>query len=160
MINELLMDLEKRNNYLKSKLLHEQLKWGNYPFKNYKKYFSLVLDDYLKSGSLFKAAQNTGIDYAVVLSWFFQGQCGDPNFESFYLVIKKINGSLEVENIPKNPEKQSDNCEGVPEEDYIISQYGDGFSYKTYIDGEKIFLIADDLESLKMKVKCRHLPLN
>ena len=46
------------------------------------------------------------------------------------------------------------------EKDYIISQYGDGWSYKTFIDGEKIFLISNDLDNLKKKVKAKRLPLD
>ena len=173
MNNYVLMDLEKRCNYLKSKLLHEQLKYGNYSFKHYTKYLALVVNDYTKSKSLFKASQNVGIEYDVVINWFFQGQCGDPNFESFYWVVNKINRKLEVENISKQPEILSeDNISKKPKEtfdtkaeeildkEYEISEYGDGFSYKTYIGGEKIFIIANDLESLKKKVKSRHLPLD
>ena len=44
--------------------------------------------------------------------------------------------------------------------EYIISEYGDGWSYKTYIDGEKIFIISNELETLKMKVRNKRLPLD
>lgn len=173
MNGNVLMDLEKRSNILKSKLLHEQLKHGNYSFEHYRKYFWLVLNDYVKSKSLFKASQNVGIDYNVVMSWFFQGQCDNPNFKRFYMAVNKVNQNLEVENISKQPEILSEDniskkpeptldckADELPDEEYVISEYGDGFSYKTYIDGEKIFLIADDLESLKKKVKSKHLPLS
>ena len=43
--------------------------------------------------------------------------------------------------------------------DFIISEYGDGWSYKTYVNGEKIFLIANELDDLKNKVRSQNLPL-
>ena len=49
---------------------------------------------------------------------------------------------------------------GIEEKDYIIAQYGDGWSYKTHVDGEKVFIISNELKTLKEKVKAKHLPLD
>ncbi|WP_405306371.1 hypothetical protein [Methanobrevibacter sp.] len=98
-----------------------------------------------------------GISQLEILNWYVQGIMENPKFRGFSLAINEIN---------KNEMKFS--CEEVvsdeirldDEGDYMISEYGDGWSYKTYIDGEKIFIISDDLETLKKKVKDKCLPLD
>lgn len=158
-VNEILNNLEKRNNFLKSRLLHEQLKYGNYSFKYFNKHSQLILNEYLHHKSLFKSSLNTGINYNDVCNWFIQGQLGNPMFKDFYKAISNIN------NIQNHDEDLNETIEEIPVEnpiegEYEISQYGDGWSYKTFIDGEKIFIISNDLKKLKDKVKSKHLPLD
>ena len=142
-----LNNLEKRNNSLKSKLFHKQLKYDNFTSDHNKKYMLLVLNDYKKYNSLYKAALNNNIDFNLVLRWFVQGQLGNPQYRGFYLAILKNNSKLE-------------SCENENAENYVISPYGDGWSYKTFINGEKIFIIANELDDLKKKVKAKNLPLD
>lgn len=158
-VNEILNNLEKRNDLLKSKLIHEQLKYGNYSFKYFNKHSQLILNDYVYTKSLFKSSLNTGIDYSDVFNWFIQGQLGNPIFKDFSKAITNIN------NIQNHDEDLTESIEEIPAEnpiegEYEISQYGDGWSYKTFIDGEKIFIISGDLKKLKDKVKSKRLPLD
>jgi hypothetical protein len=67
-----LNSLQERNNNLKSKLLHEQLKYGNYKFKNFKNDSLLVLDAYRKHKSIFKAASAVGVERNLVLNGLFR----------------------------------------------------------------------------------------
>jgi hypothetical protein len=98
------------------------------------------------------------MNYSDVLTWYFQGQLGNPVFKGFYQSIKRINKNQVSEDIEiEEDEIPEDNSN---EGEYVISQYGDGWSYKTFIDGEKIFLISDDLKKLKDKVRFKHLPLD
>ncbi len=157
--NEILNNLEKRNNFLKSKLLHEQLKYGNYNFKYFNKHSQQILNEYLQTKSLFKSSLNTGINYTDVCKWFIQGQLGNPIFKDFYMAVTNIN------NIKNRDNDSNEPVEEIPVEnpidgEYEISQYGDGWSYKTFVDGEKIFIISDDLKKLKDKVKSKRLPLD
>ena len=149
-----LKNLQKRNNYLKSKLLHEQLKHGNYPFKNFKRESLHILSEYRIHKSIFKATLNVGISYNVAIKWFIQGQMGNPHFRDFYSGISRINNnkSLPVED---ETSKITDF-----EDDFKISKYGDGWSYTTYVDGKKVFLISNELDSLKKKIADRKLPFN
>ena len=39
-------------------------------------------------------------------------------------------------------------------------RYGDGWSYKSYVNGEKIFLIVNELDDLKNKVKSKNLSID
>lgn len=153
-----LNSLQKRNDALKSNLIKTQFKHGNFSLQYYEKYSELVLVEYRQNKSLFKSALKLNIDPIEVFNWYTQGQLGNMPFKKFYLEISKINHSvsqktdiIESDEIPK-----TETMEG----NYIISQYGDGWSYKTFIDGEKIFLISDELDSLKQKVKSKHLPLD
>ena len=91
--------------------------------------------------------------------WFIQGQLGNPIFKDFYMTIANIN------NIKNRYNDSNEPVEEIPVENpidgqYEISQYGDGWSYKTFVDGEKIFIISDDLKKLKDKVKSKRLPLD
>lgn len=159
MNNTALESLEKRNDYLKSELLHQQLKYGKIPLNYYKKYCLIIINEYKKCRSIYKSASNVGIEQKVVMDWYIQGQLKNQVFRSFYLTIKNINQKTE-NNHPADDEIASPDEPVIEfEGDYVISQYGDGWSYKTYLDGEKIFIISDELESLKKKVKDKHLPI-
>lgn len=153
--------LIKRNNSLKSKLISLQIQNDTYPFDYVRKYSMIVINEYKKHRSIFKSASNANIDYNTVLNWYIQGQLGNSKFRDFYLAIENINTETDV-SIKKDDspviENNADNVEtlnGV----YEISQYGDGWSYKTYVGGEKIFIISNDLDNLKKKVKAKNLPL-
>ena len=172
-------NLQKRNNSLRSLLVRNQLKYGTYPFGQFKKYL-LVISEYRKFKSFFKVASSVGVSQRELMSWYVRGQLGDPKFRVFYLAINDINNNKTItlhNNVPDDdikvdveddavPEEPASEDDAVPEEPanedegYIISQYGDGWSYKTFIDGEKIFLISNDLDNLKKKVKAKHLPLD
>lgn len=140
-----LKNLQKRNNSLKSKLLHEQLKHNNYTFQNYKKCSLQIINEYKQNKSLIKSSLNLKINPKKVLNWYIQGHEKNSIFREFYLTINQLNNESEVEH---------------SSEDYMISEYGDGWSYKTFINGEKVFIISNDLNTLKDKVKSRNLPIN
>ena len=170
-MTDILNDLQKRNDGLKSRLLHEQLKFGNYSFSYYDKYSGKILREFNQTHSLVKSASNVGIDYKHVLNWYFQGQMGNKLFRDFYLSIKNANNNVgksesETREVNVNIASKIPVPDEIPPKDilpegeYLISQYGTGWSYKTFIDGEKIFLISDDLERLKEKVKSQRLPLD
>lgn len=155
--------LQDRSNLLKSKLVHEQLGCGNYTFGYFEKYSSLILNDYKRTKSLCISALNMGINYSDVLTWYIQGKLGDSHFKQFYLVIDRINMEpAPKENISISAEEIVDEApkETLVDGEYVISQYGDGWSYKTFVDCEKVFLISDDLKRLKEKVKAKGLPLD
>lgn len=145
-----LISLQKRNNNLKSRLLHEQLKHGLYLFNNRNKDYLLVLNAYKNYRSLFKAAQSVGVDNSLAIKWFLQGQSIDSKFRGFYLAINQFNEFKPIEIIPEIKELK----------DYEISEFGDAWSYTTEIDGEKVSIISGDLENLKDIVRSRDLPLN
>ena len=84
---------------------------------------------------------------------------GNPNFRSFFLAIEGINSNND-ESVGENWDSDCEIDLKDFDGDYVISQYGDGWSYKTYVDGEKIFIISNELESLKKKVKDKHLPID
>ena len=157
MSEDVLNNLQKRNDLLKFKLIHEQLNFQNYSFHFIKKYCLLLINEYKKHNSLFKSSLNVGMDYNTVLDWYVQGLFGNSQFRKFFLAVNDMGIFHDVESEIKN-----DGCEDVSELEceYVISQYGDGWSYKTFIDGEKIFIIANELDDLKKKVKLKHLPLD
>lgn len=165
MINSALKSLEKRNNSLSAILFHEKLRHGEIPLTYFKKYSMDIIHEYKDSGSIFKSSKNVGINPMVVMKWYIQGQLGNPYFRGFYLVIEDINSNSKFKT-DENSSKldiADDVCEYIPnnaEGDYVISEYGDGWSYKTYVDGEKIFIISNDLQTLKKKVKDKRLPLD
>ena len=153
-----LNNLQKRSNSLKSQLIHEQLKSGCYLAENFKRYQMDVLKEYKAHKSFFKVASIVGISQKEIMDWYIQGQMGNPNFRGFFLAVNDINN----EGNQKEAGNEPDADIGVPEfgdGEYVISQYGDGWSYKTYVGGEKIFIISNDLDTLKKKVRDRHLPL-
>ena len=152
MRDNVLNNLQKRNALLKFKLIHEQLNFQNYSFHFIKKYSLLIINEYKKHNSLFKSSLNVGIDFNIVFDWYVQGLSGNSQFRKFFLAINDIGILDDSESEIKS--------EGETELEYMISQYGDGWSYKTFIDGEKIFIIANELDDLKKKVKLKHLPLD
>ncbi len=154
-----LNNLQKRSNSLKSQLIHEQLKSGSYLSENFKRYQLDVLREYKTHKSFFKVSSIVGISQKEIMDWYIQGQMGNPNFRGFFLAVNDINNEgtqKEVDNEPVADIGLSEFNDG----EYVISQYGDGWSYKTYVDGEKIFIISNDLDTLKKKVRDRHLPLD
>ena len=157
MSEDVLNNLQKRNDLLKFKLIHEQLNFQNYSFHFIKKYCLLLINEYKKHNSLFKSSLNVGLDYNTVLDWYVQGLFGNSQFRDFFLAINGIGILKDSESEIKNDENEAvSELEG----EYVISQYGDGWSYKTYIGGEMIFIIANELDDLKRKVKLKHLPLD
>lgn len=160
--DNVLNNLQKRNNSLKSKLIHEQLKSNNYSFEYFKKYSSLILNEFKKHNYLYKAALTVGVDYNTVLEWYIQGQLNNPQFRGFYLAVNSIKNDDYIQNTEEKTagENFSQKINEEFQGEYIISEYGDGWSYKTFIEGEKIFIISDDLENLKRKVKAKNLPLD
>ena len=141
-----LNNLEKANNNLKSRLLHEQLKCGNYSFKNLEKELSLVLDAYNVHKSIVLAASSVGIDGEIALKWFFEGLRGNILFKNFYLAVSgKGRDAKQVEDIE------------APE--YEIRSVGDAWIYTAFVDGEKVSVISSDLDSLNERVKRKNLPL-
>ncbi len=158
--SDVLNSLQKRNDLLKSILLREQLKYGNYSFGYFEKYSKLILNDYKQTGSLLKSALNVGIGQFDALNWYVQGQIGNELFRQFSLEIDMINNiSIPKEKIVEDDTQEIFN-ETSSDGDYTISKYGDGWSYKTFKNGEKIFLISSDLDKLKDKVRSKHLPLD
>ena len=88
----------------------------------------------------------------MVFEWFIQGQLGNSKFRGFYLAVKNITGDVQKDNYSNSMVEL--------DEDYVISQYGDGWSYKAYRDGEKIFIIANEIDDLKNKIKSKNLPID
>ena len=85
---------------------------------------------------------------------------GNELFRQFSLEIDRINNiAVPKEEIVEEDTQEIFN-ETLPDGDYTISRYGDGWSYKTFKNGEKIFLISSDLDKLKDKVMSKHLPLD
>jgi hypothetical protein len=159
MSNEKILDsLLERNNNLKLKLIKEQFKNNNFPSVYSEKYLLEVLSEYKKHKSIFKAASNVNIDQNIVMDCYIQGLNGNPKFRGFSLAINEINNDNEV-NINDENSKAIKNNE-INVEGCKISQYGDGWSYTTYVDGEKIFIISNELDDLKKKVKDQNLPLD
>ncbi|WP_407412830.1 hypothetical protein [Methanobrevibacter sp.] len=160
MMDIALENLQKRNNSLKSRLMHDQLKWGSYSFKNFRRESLKILEAYKHHKSIFKAVSNFGINYNLAIKWFIQGQLGNPQFRDFYCGIYSINNynedvSFDYHSVTEEIVPQVNELEG----DYKISQYGTGWSYTTYVEGEKIFIISNELDALKKKVLDKNLPL-
>ena len=98
------------------------------------------------------------MDLNVVMNCYNQCQMGNPKFRGFFLAINELNNGCNIE-VAQNDSQLIENHE-IAEGNYKISEYGDGWSYTTYIDGKKVFIISDELEGLKNKVKTKHLPLD
>lgn len=143
-----LNDLERANNSLKSKLLHEQLRHSTYRFIHLKKEMLLVLNEYNIHKSIFKAAFNVGVDLKLVIKWFIEGQKGNPDFKNFYLTIMKSNGINFDLDYHKTPE--------IP--DYEIKSVDGSWIYTASVDGEKVSVISSDYEQLKMRISEKNLP--
>lgn len=156
--------LQIRTNSLKSKLFHEQLKLGQFSFKFQRKYMYLILNEYKKTNSLVKSAEIVGIDYELVFKWYFQGLCDNLYYKDFYLAVQEIgNFSTKSSTFKTGTDETIESApiyNTIGEEEYIVSRYGDGWSYKTYVDGEKIFIISNEIETLKKKVKDKRLPID
>ena len=131
--------MERANNSLKSKLLHEQLRHSTYRFIHLEKEMLLVLNEYNIHKSIFKAAFNVGVDLKLVIKWFIEGQKGNPDFKNFYLTIMKSNGINFDLDYHKTPE--------IP--DYEIKSVDGSWIYTASIDGEKVSVISSDYEQLK-----------
>ena len=155
-MNIALNDLQDRNNGLKFHLAHEQLNCGSYPFNSFRREMSHILNEYSNHKSLFKAASTVGISLKMVLKWYIQGQRGNPQFRIFYLRINHINARQSIE----TSGCQIEEIPQEPNEDYKISRYGDGWSYTTYVGDEKVFIISNDLDTLKDKVRSRNHPID
>lgn len=155
-----LNNLQNRNNILKSKLVHEQLKYDNYSFNSFQREMSQLLNEYYKHKSIFKAAYILDLDLNMVMKWYIQGQRGNLQFKSFYLRINHINNLRSADEEVSSADEVDSSLDDEFCEDYVISRYGDGWSYTCYVDGEKVFLISGDLDNLKSKVKSQNLPLN
>ena len=152
-----LNQLNRKNNQLKSRLLQRQLMNRTYSFEYSKKEMLDVINAYKTHKSIFKAASSVGVDVGLAMKWYNQGSCGNPAFRGFYLAINDINEGIGLDEPIKSDDQiiQNKSFDG----DYKISQYGDGWSYTTYVDGEKIFIISNELDGLKEKVRARNLPL-
>ena len=146
--------IQKQTSRLKYNLVHKQLKHGCYSFNYFKRDMFLILNAYRYDKSIFKAASHVGVKGIDAMRWYIEGMHGNPLFRGFYLAINELNKSGEISK-PIVKEQIEE-----PTGKYKISRYGDGWSYTTYIGDEKIFLISNDLDKLKMKVKSRNLPLN
>ena len=140
---------------LKSKLLHEQLKCGNYSYKFFDGKLSLVLQEYKIHKSITKAAIKIGLNPNVVMKWFIEGQKGNPNFEVFYLGVARINNL----NSEKVVLAENEDSEIVGKKDYTLESIGGSWVYTTFVDDEKVSIISSDLNHLKEKISNKNLPL-
>lgn len=148
-----LNSLQIRNNSLKSKLRHEQLKHGNYSFKSFDNDQLKVIEAYKTYNSIFRAASIVGIDKDIVMDWFVKGLKGNSNFRNFYLAIHKI----DMLAIQKKEILALHNAE--IRNDGYFSHFENAWIYTAEIDGEKISIISGNLNNLKAKVKSKNLPL-
>jgi hypothetical protein len=144
-----LNDLEKVSNSLKSRLLHEQLKWNTYNFIHLKKEMLLILKEYGKHNSITKAASDLGIDGRLAVKWYLEGQNGNPHFKAFYLAISK---SRSINNF------KHDSGETLDLPDYNVESVGGSWIYTADVDGKKISVISSDYEQLKKRISEKNLP--
>lgn len=144
---EQLINLEKASNQLKSKLLHEQLKYGNYSYKNLEKEILLILNEYKINGSITKSASNLGLSRTVAIKWYIEGQKGNSKFKLLSSGIKNINNRG---NMVKDE---------VAVKDYELVNSDGSWIYSTFVEGEKISIISSDLEHLKERIIEKNLPL-
>lgn len=87
-----LYNLQKRNDSLKSLLIHDQLKYGTYHFGRLDKFLQAI-SEYKKLNSFFKVADTVDISQKELIRWYIQGQLGNPKFRIFYLAIRDINNT-------------------------------------------------------------------
>lgn len=145
-VHERLLLLEKRNNKLKSLLLHSKLKYGNYSYKHLEDKILLILNEYKINNSITLSAFNNGINPSLAIKWFVEGQKGNPNFKTFYSGIKRVNNWPDVEE------------EIVYEKKYDIEHMGNSWVYTTYVDDKKLSIISSDWDHLREKVLSKDLP--
>ena len=156
-VHERLNILEKRNNRLKSLLLHEQLKYGNYSYKHLEEKILLILNEYKNNNSLVKSAKIAGINSDLAVKWFVEGQKGNSNFKILYSGIKRFNG---FEFLEEEMDSLVEDEIDVPlEKDYKIEHIGNSWVYTTDVDGNKLSIISSDLDHLKEKISDKNLPL-
>lgn len=139
-----LHDLVRRNNRLKSRLRHAQLKNNLFKLNHSKKGLDLVLKDYKLDKSLIKACLSNRLNSHNVINAYVQGALGNPGFREFYLEVNKIN-NLQLE------------VKSKPVKDYTLKNYGSCWIYTTVINDEKISLISSDYERLVKTIKERKL---
>ena len=154
-----LNDLQKRNNALKSKLLHDKLKHGTYHFNTFKREILLVLNSYKTHRSLIKASKTVGLDKNLAMEWFIEGLFGNPEFRGFYLVVSQMDKFKPQTISPEVEEVISPEVEEVVK-NYTISEYFNSCVYTAEIDGEKISIISKDLDTLKQLVRSKNLPID
>lgn len=138
--NYTLHDLERKNNKLKSKLRHDQLKNNSFRPNQSKRILDCVLEKYKSNHSLLKTAMDLGLDKNTLINAYIEGQRGNPEFRQFYLEINTIDG------------RDTDSKE------YTLDNVGTNWVYNVIVDGKKISLISSDLERLKEKISDRNLP--
>ncbi len=148
-VHERLVILEKRNNRLKSLLLHDQLKYGSYSYKRLEEKMLLILNEYKINKSITLSAFSSGINPSLAIKWFIEGQKGNPNFKILYSGIKRIN----------NRDYCEENADVIEDNDYELECVSGSWVYTTYADGKKVSIISSDLNNLKEKVSSRNLPL-
>ena len=149
-VHERLVILEKRNNRLKSLLLHDQLKYGSYSYKHLEDKILLILNEYKINRSITLSAFNSGINPGLAIKWFVEGQKGNPNFKILYSGIKRIN----------NLEDCEENVDVSDDGNYEIECIDGSWVYTTNVDGKKVSIISSDFDHLKEKVSDKNLPLH
>ncbi len=145
--HEQLINLEKASNQLKSKLLHDKLKYDNYSYRDLEKDILLILNEYKIHKSIARSASNLGISRTVAVRWYIEGQRGNPNFKLLSSGIQNIN----------NRGNRTD-YEIVGKEYEIVNSNG-SWIYNALVDGEKISVISSDLDHLKERIMEKNLPL-
>lgn len=148
-VHERLVILEKRNNRLKSLLLHDQLKYGSYSYRHLEDKILLILKEYKINKSITLSACNCGINPSLAIKWFVEGQKGNPNFKILYSGIRRIN----------NGDYCEEQVDVIGDSDYEIEHVSDSWVYTTYVDGKKVSIISSDLDNLKERVSSKNLPL-
>ena len=149
-VHERLAILEKRNNRLKSLLLHDQLKYGSYSYRHLEDKILLILNEYKINKSITLSAFNSGISPSLAIKWFVEGQNGNPNFKILYSGIKRIN----------SPDYCEEKIDVIENNDYEIESINGSWVYTTYVDGKKVSIISSDLKHLKEKVYSKNLPFH
>lgn len=149
-VHERLAILEKRNNRLKSLLLHDQLKYGSYSYKYLEDKILLILNEYKINKSITLSAFNVGINPGLAIRWFVEGQKGNPNFKILYSGIKRIN----------NPDYCEEKVDVIGGSDYEIECIDGSWVYTACVDGKNVSIISSDLEHLKERISSKNLPLH
>ncbi len=138
--NYALHDLERKNNKLKSKLRHNQLKNNSFRLNKSKRILDLALEMYKSNSSLVKTAMDLDLDKNALINAYIGGQRGNPEFQQFYLEINKIDGR------------------DIDSKVYTLDNVGTNWVYTVIVDGKKISLISSDLNRLKEIIRDKNLP--